>query len=176
MSLSWLGSFVRTEPPPILVAAFKSIRENSFMKMVIQRSGKSSVTVDGEVKAQINSGLVVLLGFEKGDDSNMIEQAAERVATIRLFQDPATEKMSLSLKDIKGEALVISQFTLAWDGKKGLRPSFDGALAPNEARLLYKLFCDALRTHVPVQTGVFGVNMDVQIQNLGPVTFHLSFP
>lgn len=144
--------------------------------MVLQRSGLSSVSVHGELKAQINSGLVVLLCFEKGDDSSLIEQAALRVSQIRLFEDPKTQKMSLSLKDTGGEALVISQFTLAWDGKKGLRPSFDEALSPNEARLFYKLFCDALRSHVPVKTGVFGASMDVQIQNLGPVTFHLSFP
>jgi len=146
------------------------------MKMIIQRSGNSCVVVDGEIKAQIDSGLVILVGFEKGDDYSIIEEAAERVALIRLFEDPITEKMSRSLKDTNGEALVVSQFTLAWDGKKGLRPSFDGALPPNEARLLYKLFCDALRNHVPVKTGVFGATMDVRIQNMGPVTFHLSFP
>lgn len=145
------------------------------MKLVVQRSGSSSVWVEGELKAEIEQGLVVLVGLENGDTPEIVKAAAERVVSLRIFEDPKSGKMAKSLIDTKGELLAISQFTLAWDGKKGLRPSFDGALAPSEARIYFRLFCDHAREHVPVKTGVFGAHMDVRIQNLGPVTFHLSF-
>jgi D-aminoacyl-tRNA deacylase len=145
------------------------------LKILLQRSGNSSVWVNQEEVASIESGLVVFVCLEKGDSTELLKEAVQRLLSLRIFEDEQG-KMNRSIVDIKGEILLISQFTLSWNGRKGLRPSFDLSMPPQEAKIFFKLFSDLLREQVGVQTGVFGASMDVRIQNLGPVTFHLSFP
>lgn len=145
------------------------------MKIVLQRSGASSVIVDDKVIGSIDSGVVVFLCLEVGDTTDTVYEACDRLLQLRYFEDPETGKMTKSLLDVGGEVLLISQFTLSWNGKKGLRPSFDLSMPPQEAKILFKIFADKLREKVKVETGTFGAMMDVRIQNQGPVTFHLSF-
>ena len=140
------------------------------MIALLQRVSSSSVTVAGEEVARIGRGLNILLGVFKGDTEADIDKLVPKIVNLRIFADEAG-KMNLSLLDIGGEALVVSQFTLAGSVKKGRRPSFDAAMPPQEARKLYETFCQTLARHVPVQTGRFGAMMDVVIHNDGPVTF-----
>lgn len=144
------------------------------MRAVIQRVSRASVTVDGVVRGEIAQGLVVLLGVGKGDADNDAAYLANKTAGLRIFEDEAG-KMSLALKDVGGKVLVISQFTLYGDVRRGLRPSFDAAAPPAEAERLYERYCDRLRQEgLEVQTGVFQAMMDVELVNDGPVTILLD--
>ena len=144
------------------------------MKTVIQRVKKASVTINNELYSEIGQGILVLLGVEKDDTPEQAEFLANKIANLRIFEDE-NEKMNLSLLDIKGEILVVSQFTLAGDCKKGKRPSFDNAAKPDIAVPLYEKFVDFLKNYnIPVKTGQFGAMMDVGLINDGPITFMLS--
>jgi len=144
------------------------------VRAVIQRVSRASVTVDGVVRGEIAQGLVVLLGVGKGDADNDAAYLANKTAGLRIFEDEAG-KMSLALKDVGGKVLVISQFTLYGDVRRGLRPSFDAAAPPAEAERLYERYCDRLRQEgLEVQTGVFQAMMDVELVNDGPVTILLD--
>jgi D-tyrosyl-tRNA(Tyr) deacylase len=140
------------------------------MRAVVQRSLESSVSVDGKVIAKIPKGLVVLLGVGRGDTEAEAAFMADKIANLRIFED-AEGKMNLSVKDVGGEILLISQFTLYGDCRKGRRPSFIDAAPPDEADRLYRLVADLLRDQgLKVGTGEFGAHMLVNIQNDGPVT------
>lgn len=141
------------------------------MRAVIQRVNKSSVSVDGEIKGSVGKGFNVLLGVMEGDTESQAELLAGKVARLRVFEDE-NEKMNKSITDIDGEILVISQFTLCADIKKGNRPSFTDSAAPAEADRLYKYFCSKLLENGvrKVETGVFAADMKVEIENDGPVT------
>ncbi len=144
------------------------------MRAVIQRVTAASVTVAGEVVGQIEQGLLVLLGVEKGDSETQADWLAEKIAGLRIFEDEAG-KMNRSLADINGAALVVSQFTLAGNCAKGRRPSFDSAAPAEEGRRLYDYFVTALKSlHIPVATGIFQADMQVALVNDGPVTFILE--
>ena len=140
------------------------------MKAVIQRVNKSWVEVDGEIVGSIDKGLNILLGVEKGDTEEDIKKMINKIPYLRIFEDE-NGKMNLSLVDINGKALVISQFTLAGNIRKGRRPSFDTAEEPEKAKKLYEKFVDELGKIVPVETGIFAAHMKVFIENDGPVTF-----
>jgi len=138
---------------------------------VIQRVSSSSVKVEGEIVGQIGKGLNILLGVKKGDTSEDMLKLVNKIVNLRIFQDE-NDKMNLSLLDVKGEVLIISQFTLAGNIKKGRRPSFDDSEKPDIANKLYEEFVQEVsKQGVKTQTGEFGAMMDVQINNDGPVTF-----
>lgn len=144
------------------------------MRVVFQRVREASVKIDGEDVASIDTGALVLLGVGKDDTSEDVAALARRVVHLRVFSD-ADDKMNLSLKDIGGECIVVSQFTLYGDCSKGRRPSFVRARKPDEAEQLYLEFVDALRGYgVPVQTGRFGADMQISLCNDGPVTLLLD--
>jgi D-tyrosyl-tRNA(Tyr) deacylase len=141
------------------------------VKAVVQRVTRAAVKVDGKERASIAKGLLVLLGVEKGDSREDVARFAERLPRCRFFADEAG-KMNLSLKDVGGSVLAVSQFTLAADLVKGLRPSFDPAMEANQAREFFSLFVDALQSNgIDVEEGVFGAYMQVELVNDGPVTF-----
>lgn len=145
------------------------------MKGLIQRVKRASVTIDGELYSEINQGLLVLLGVEKGDEKENAEKLADKICKLRIFEDE-NDKMNLSVQDVHGEILVVSQFTLAGDCKKGTRPSFDKAELPQKANELYEYFTNLIREkNITTKTGVFGAMMDVELINDGPVTFMLEF-
>ena len=141
------------------------------MKAVIQRVSSASVSVDGEVVGSCGTGYMILFGAAEGDTEADADILARKVAALRIFCD-SNDKMNLSIKDIDGEILAISQFTLCADVKKGNRPSFTGAMEPVEAERLYKYFCNKLREEgiKKVDEGVFGADMSVSLVNEGPVT------
>lgn len=140
------------------------------MKTVLQRVQFGQVTVAGETVAETGPGLVILLGIAPKDTPEIATKLAEKVATLRIFED-ADEKMNLSLLDTGGEALVVSQFTLYADTSRGRRPSFTGAARPDIAEPLVSAFTRALADQgVPTQTGSFGAHMKVSLLNDGPVT------
>jgi D-aminoacyl-tRNA deacylase len=144
------------------------------MRAVVQRVTSASVTVDGQITGEIGTGLLVLLGAGEGDSESDAELLARKVAELRIFSDSAG-KFNLSLLDVAGAALVVSQFTLYADLRKGRRPSFTDAAPPDVASALVEQFCEALRSHgVPVHTGIFGAHMDVRLLNDGPVTIILD--
>lgn len=144
------------------------------MKIVLQRSKRSEVLVERTIVASIQSGMVLLVCFEKDDNETCIAQSIEKLLALRIFADDQG-KMNKNIIEIGGEVLAISQFTLSWDGKKGNRPSFDQSMPPDRAKAMFEKFCSDLSTKVPTQRGVFGASMEVQISNDGPVTFSLSF-
>ena len=145
------------------------------MKGLIQRVKRASVTIDGELHSKICAGILVLLGVEKGDSEANADKLAEKLVKLRIFEDE-NGKMNKSVQDIGGEILVVSQFTLAGDCKKGTRPSFDKAELPHRANELYEYFVSKVKElGVPTQTGSFGAMMDVELINDGPVTFMLEF-
>lgn len=145
------------------------------MKALIQRVSHASVTVDGKITGQIQQGLLVLLGVEKHDTEQSCEKLLERVLKYRVFSDDAG-KMNLSVKDIGGGVLLVSQFTLAADTKSGLRPSFSVAATPADAERLYQHGITFLQQQPDIQvgTGIFGADMKVELLNDGPVTFLLE--
>ena len=144
------------------------------MKVVLQRVSSASVSVAGRRIASIARGLVILLGVGHGDDENQARFLAEKIANLRIFED-ADGKTNLSILDVAGEAIVVSQFTLYADASKGRRPSFTEAAPPAIARPLVDRFVELLRAQgVPSQTGSFGEHMQVEIHNDGPVTIWLE--
>ncbi|GHE94110.1 D-aminoacyl-tRNA deacylase [Thalassotalea profundi] len=144
------------------------------MIALIQRVTRASVTVEGEVTGSIKQGLLVLLAVEPNDTEQKAKRLAQRVAGYRVFEDEQG-KMNLNVGQVKGDILVVSQFTLAADTSSGMRPSFTSAAAPEMSKKLYQYFCQQLRTHdFIVPTGVFGADMKVDLINDGPVTFTLT--
>lgn len=144
------------------------------MRAVVQRVDKAKVTVDGKIVGEISRGLMVLVGVVEGDTEKDVQYLADKVTGLRIFEDEA-EKMNLSVKDIGGEILSVSQFTLYGDCRKGKRPSFDKAAKPETAIVLYKKFNELCRQqNIKVETGVFGAHMLVELANNGPVTILLD--
>jgi D-tyrosyl-tRNA(Tyr) deacylase len=144
------------------------------MRLLIQRVSHASVTVDGQTISEIGNGLLILLGIGHGDGPEQAAFLAEKTANLRIFEDEQG-KTNLSVLDVKGEAIVVSQFTLYADTRKGRRPSFIDAALPEVASPLVDRFAELLRSHgVPTQTGQFGAHMLVDIQNNGPVTIWLE--
>jgi len=144
------------------------------MRAVVQRVSRAKVTVKGEVTGEIGAGLMILLGVGREDTAAVAAALAEKAANLRIFEDE-NEKMNRSLLDVKGSALVVSQFTLYGDARGGRRPSFISAAPPELANTLYKEFCEALRKlDVNVATGIFQAMMSVELVNEGPVTILLD--
>ena len=144
------------------------------MRAVVQRVRRARVTVDGSVTGEITTGLLILLGVGRDDTSAVAAGLVERIANLRIFEDDQ-RKMNRSLLDVKGRALVVSQFTLYGDARGQRRPSFVAAAAPEQAKILYEEFAEALRRlGVTVATGVFGAMMSVELVNEGPVTILLD--
>ena len=146
------------------------------MRALIQRVTSGSVTVERTVRGKIGKGLVVLLGVTHTDDAKAAEYIASKCAELRIFEDDQG-KLNLSVEDIKGEILLVSQFTLYGSTRKGRRPSFDAAAPGSVAEPLYEEVARLLRARgLPVATGVFGALMQVEIHNDGPVTFMVESP
>jgi len=144
------------------------------MRAVCQRVTEARVTVDGAVTGEIGAGLLVLLGIERNDEPGEAKRLARKVAQLRIFEDDEG-KFAHSLVDVAGAALVVSQFTLIADTRKGNRPSFANAAPAEQAEPLYEEFCTALAAEgVPVERGVFGARMAVALVNAGPVTIVLD--
>lgn len=144
------------------------------MRAVVQRVTYSSVKVDGEIVGEINKGFNVLLGISKEDTEEDMKYIKDKIINLRVFSDE-NDKMNLSLLDIKGELLLISQFTLYGDARKGRRPNFMNALGGEEAKQFYDKFIEMMKeTGLKVQTGIFGADMKVDIKNDGPVTILLD--
>lgn len=144
------------------------------MRAVVQRVAESHVTVEGNEVGRIGHGLMILLGVEEGDSSADVTYMAEKVMNLRIFEDP-DEKMNLSVQDVGGSLLVVSQFTLLGDARKGRRPSFSNAARPEAANALYEEFVAQCRAQgMKVETGRFQTHMVVRIDNDGPVTLLLD--
>jgi len=144
------------------------------MKIVLQRVKKASVKINNTIVGQIEKGIVLLVGVHRDDTPDKAEFLASKCAELRIFND-SDDKMNLSLKDINGAALVVSQFTLFGDTSKGRRPSFIEAASPEKGDKFYRYFIELLKKEIPIiQTGVFGANMEVDLVNDGPVTLLLE--
>ncbi len=144
------------------------------MRAVVQRVREADVTVEGSITGAIERGLMVLLGVEYGDDESDARYMADKISGLRIFED-SDGKMNLSVKDVFGKILAVSQFTLLGDVRKGKRPSFSKAARPEEARRLYRYFIDLLSEgDIEVQEGIFQAEMMVRILNDGPVTILLD--
>ena len=144
------------------------------MRAVLQRVSRARVSVDGSITGEIGHGLMILLGVGKEDTSTVAASLAEKTANLRIFED-AQQKMNLSLLDVKGAALVVSQFTLYGDARGQRRPSFIAAAPPDVAKKLYEDYCEALRRlGITVATGIFQAMMSVELVNEGPVTILLD--
>ena len=144
------------------------------MRALLQRVSRASVTVEGQTISTIGKGLLILLGVGHGDGEEQAKFLAEKIANLRVFEDEQG-KTNLSVQDVKGEVLVVSQFTLYADTRKGRRPSFIDAALPGVAEPLVGRFVELLRGHgIPTQTGKFGAHMEVEIHNDGPVTIWLE--
>ena len=143
------------------------------MRVLVQRSGKSSVTVGNKVIGSILEGLVVLVGFTEGDNQEKIEYLAKKIVNLRIFPDD-NNVMNKSILDYGGSILSISQFTLYADTKKGNRPSYIMALGGDQAYKLYQSFNEELKKYVKVETGEFGADMTVSITNIGPTTISME--
>jgi D-aminoacyl-tRNA deacylase len=146
------------------------LQDGEEMRAVVQRVSRAKVTVEGKSTGEIGVGLLILLGVGKEDNSTVATSMAEKLATLRMFED-AAGKMNLSLLEVKGSALVVSQFTLYGDARGQRRPSFISAAPPELAKKLYEEFCEALRKlGIAVRTGIFQAMMSVELVNEGPVT------
>lgn len=144
------------------------------MRAVVQRVSRAKVTVEGSLTGEIGPGLMILLGVGRDDTPAVAASLAEKAANLRIFED-GNEKMNRSLLDVKGAALVVSQFTLYGDARGGRRPSFISAAPPDQAQDLYESFCEALRNlGITIATGVFQAMMSVELVNEGPVTILLD--
>ena len=143
------------------------------MKVIVQRSKKANVEIEGNINGQLDYGVVLLVGFTYGDDEKIIDYIADKVVNLRIFDDE-NGVMNKSILDVGGSILSISQFTLYADTKKGNRPSYINALGGDKATLLYDEFNRKLSNHIHVETGVFGANMKVSITNDGPITILLE--
>ena len=143
------------------------------MKIIVQRVKQAQVSIDGQVYSQIKQGLVLLVGVAPEDQPEDLDYAVRKLVNMRIFSD-AEGKMNLSVKDIEGEILSISQFTLFADTKKGNRPAFTGAAKPDMAEAFYQDLNRELAKEIPVETGVFGADMQVELINDGPVTIILD--
>jgi D-tyrosyl-tRNA(Tyr) deacylase len=146
------------------------------MRIVVQRCKEARVNVNGETVAQIGKGLVALVGVTHDDTEQDARYLADKLAGLRIFED-AEGKMNLSVLDVGGQILSVSQFTLYGDARKGKRPNFMAAARPETARPLYEKFNELLRGYgLPVETGIFGAMMDVELTNWGPVTLIVESP
>ena len=143
------------------------------MKIVVQRVKQAQVSIEGQVYSQIKQGLLLLVGVGPEDQAEDLDYAVRKLVNMRIFSD-AEGKMNLSVKDIEGEILSISQFTLFADTKKGNRPAFTGAAKPDMAEAFYQDLNRKLAKEIPVETGVFGADMQVELINDGPVTIILD--
>ncbi|MBQ2909649.1 MAG: D-tyrosyl-tRNA(Tyr) deacylase [Bacilli bacterium] len=144
------------------------------MRVLVQRSGEASVKVDKKIVGQIDSGLVLLVGFTNGDTLEEVKHLAKKCVNLRIFPDE-NDVMNKSLLDFGGDILSISQFTLYGDAHKGNRPSYINAMKNDEAIPLYEAFNEELRSYgVKVETGIFGADMDVSLINIGPTTIWLE--
>lgn len=139
------------------------------MRVLVQRSGKSSVKVDGKTVGEINQGLVLLVGFTEGDSLEIIRTMAKKIVQLRIFPDE-NDIMNKSILDFGGSILSVSQFTLYGDTSKGNRPSYIKAMKGENAINLYESFNNELKKYVNVATGIFGADMNVFIENIGPTT------
>lgn len=141
------------------------------MKIVVQRVKNTSVTIDDKLYSHIDAGMLILFSAEKGDTEDKLDWIANKIMSLRFFEDE-NGKMNKSIRDVNGDIMVVSQFTLAADCKKGTRPSFDKAENPENAKQLYEKFISILKEEgLNVQTGVFAAMMQVSLINDGPVTF-----
>ena len=144
------------------------------MRVLIQRVKRASVTIDKELYSSIDKGILALVGIEKGDTLEQVQKSAKKIANLRIFPDE-NDKMNLSILDVEGEMLVVSQFTLCGDCKKGTRPSFDKSAPPQIANELYENFVEEIQNYgIKTQTGKFAAMMDVELINDGPVTFMIE--
>lgn len=144
------------------------------MIALLQRVTRSEVRINGSVHAQIPKGLLVFVGIEKGDTLPQADKLLEKILALRVFSD-AEGKMNLSVKDVNGELLLVSQFTLAADTSKGLRPGFSSAMAPADANRIYNYLVTAAKEkHTGVASGQFAADMEIELVNDGPVTFILK--
>lgn len=140
------------------------------MKVVVQRVLKSSVSIDGSIYSSIDNGLLIFVGFTYGDNIKNIDKMVNKIINLRIFED-SNKKLNLSIKDIKGSIMSISQFTLYADTKRGNRPSFKDALEYESAKELYDIFNQKLSEEIPnLKTGIFGSDMKVELLNDGPIT------
>ena len=145
------------------------------MRVIIQKVKRSQVRVDGEIVGKIDRGLNLLVGITHTDTPEILEWMAQKCVSLRVFDNSSSDRWDQSVVDIQGGLLVISQFTLYGDCRKGRRPSFDQAAPPQTAQLLYDRFVEMLRRHnLQVETGIFGAQMEVLIENDGPVTLILE--
>lgn len=143
------------------------------MRVIVQRSLNSNVSIDNKIVGSIDKGYVLLVGFTHDDDINVVEHMIKKILNLRIFED-LDGKMNLSIIDVRGSILSISQFTLYGNTRKGNRPSFIEAMRPETASYLYDVFNEKLSEHIHVETGVFGGDMKVSICNDGPVTILLE--
>lgn len=144
------------------------------MRVVLQRVKYASCSVDGNITGKCEKGYMLLVGFKDGDDDAMIEKIAKKVVDLRIFEDE-NDKLNLSIKDVDGSILSISQFTLYASCKKGRRPSFTNAMNPEQASKMYDKFNDELRKlEMHVEEGIFGADMKIELLNDGPVTIILD--
>ena len=143
------------------------------MRVIVQRSKNSKVTIDGKVNGEIDKGYVLLVGFTEGDNETIIDKMINKIINLRIFEDD-NGKINLSITDIGGSILSISQFTLYANCKEGRRPSFIEALNPTDASKLYDIFNEKLKKVIHTETGIFGADMKVEIYNDGPVTIILD--
>ena len=139
---------------------------------LIQRVKRASVCVDSTIVGSIQAGLLLMIGFSRGDRQENIERFVDKIVSYRIFED-ARGRMNKNVLDINGELLVVPQFTLGASTKKGNRPSFSETMEPSQARDLYDQFVEISRLRIRVQSGIFGVHMEVQCTNEGPATFIL---
>ncbi len=158
----------------MIVRSYRTKIGENDLRAVVQRVKRAAVSVDGKLVSSISAGHLVFLGVEQGDTGKDLEYLADKVVNLRVFEDQQG-KMNLSVKDIGGELLVVSQFTLCGDCRKGRRPSFTSAASPDRAEAMYEEFCVLAEEHgVPVKKGVFQAHMEVELVNDGPVTILLD--